>query len=237
MHPCIDTNQFKKVFFLQFFAYASMSHYSEGSKKNLTVKLLILCKNWSILSDANNSFVPHLLYSHRNCTKTWISLCGFWSKRDFPTLWPVGKYRLDLISDEPQKNIGQDICKKYWQGLVGDKPQKILAKIFAKKLAGSHRWWVQTDRKWLWAGRSGYGCSYSVQLLEACSPVEVVWTGRGVGVVLCKRIGCFLLQSISSLNLVFGVVNRGFQLFWNNKDYLMASFFCNKSLWFCSQNG
>ena len=76
----------------------------------------------------------HINYTHRkNCTKTWISLCGFWSNWDFPTLWPVGKYRLDLIGDEPQKNIGQDICKKYWQGLIGDEPQKILAKIFAKK--------------------------------------------------------------------------------------------------------
>ena len=108
--------------------------------------------------------------------------------------------------------------------------KKILAKIFAKILAGSHRWWAsknigknicqknwqgligdefQTDRKWLWVGRSGYGCSYSVQLKEAFSPVEVVWTGRG-GVVLCKRIGCSLLQAIFSLNLVFGVANRGF---------------------------
>jgi len=82
-------------------------------------------------------------------------------------------------------------------------------------------------------GRSGYGCSYSVQLLEAFSPVEVVWTGRG-GVVLCKRIGCSLLQAIFSLNLVFGVANRGFQVFWNNKDYLLASFFCNQSLWFAA---
>ena len=101
--------------------------------------------------------------------------------------------------------------QKYWQkylpkklGLIGDE--------------------FQTDRKWLWVGRSGYGCSYSVQLLEAFSPVEVVWTGRG-GVVLCKRIGCSLLQAIFSLNLVFGVANRGFQVFWNNKDYLLASFF------------
>ena len=123
----------------------------------------------------------HINYTHRkNCTKTWISLCGFWSNWDFPTLWPVGKYRLDLIGDEPQKNIGQDICKKYWQGLIGDEPQKILAKIFAKKnwqgLIGDE---FQTDRKWLCAVRSGYGCSFSVQLLEAYSPVEVVWTGRG----------------------------------------------------------
>lgn len=121
------------MFFLNFFAYTSMSHYSEDSKKKLTVELVILCKNWLILSDANNSFVPHL-YSQRNCTETWISLCfGFWSNWDFPTLWPVGKYWLDLIGDEPQKNIGQDICKQYWQGLIGDEPPKILAKIFAKK--------------------------------------------------------------------------------------------------------
>jgi len=57
------------------------------------------------------------------------------------------------------------------------------------------------------------------------------WKG---GVVLCKRIGCSLLQSIFSLNLVYGVANRGFQLFWNNKDYLLASFFATRAFGFAA---
>jgi len=43
-----------------------------------------------------------------------------------------------------------------------------------------------------------------------------------------------LLQSIFSLNLVFGVANRDFQLFWNNKDYLLASFFATRAFGFAA---
>jgi hypothetical protein len=108
-HPCIDTNQCSNVFFLNFFAYTSMPHYSEDSKKNLTVELVILCKNWLILSDANNSFVPHP-YSQRNCTKTLISLC----------FGPTG---ISQLCDQLE-NIG-------WTSSVMSL-KKILAKIFAK---------------------------------------------------------------------------------------------------------
>ena len=102
--------------------------------------------------------------------------------------------------------------QKYWQ------------KYLPKKLAGSHRWWVSnwpemtvggTIRLWLFIFSAIAGGFFT------CGS-GLDWKG---GVVLCKRIGCSLLQAICSLNLVFGVANRGFQVFWNNKDYLLASFF------------
>ena len=170
----------KKCFFSSIFSYTSLSQYSEDSKKDLTVELLILCKNWSILSHANNSFVPHQLYSqkklHENLDQSvWVLVqLGFsnfvtsWKISAGPHRWWASKkywprYLQKILAGSHRrwasKNIGKNICQKNWQGLIGDE--------------------FQTDRKWLWAVRSGYGCSFSVQLLEAYSPVEVVWTGRG----------------------------------------------------------
>ena len=103
--------------------------------------------------------------------------------------------------------------------------QKYCQKYLPKKLAESHRWWVSnwpettvggTIRLWLFIFSAIAGGFFT------CGS-GLDW--KGGGVVLCKRIGCSLLQSIFSLNLVFGVANRGFQLFWNNKDYLLASLF------------
>jgi len=194
------------VFFLNFFAYTSMSHYSEDSKKNLTVELVILCKNWLILSDANNSFVPHL-YSQRNCTETLISLC----------FGPTG---ISQLCDQLE-NIG-------WTSSVMSL-KKILAKIFAKnigrvssvmslqkywqkylpkKLAGSHRWWVSnwpemtvggTIRLWLFIFSAIAGGFFT------CGS-GLDWKGGEWS----SAKGLVALRSIFSLNLVFGVANRGF---------------------------
>ena len=133
----------KKCFFSSIFSYTSLSQYSEDSKKDLTVELLILCKNWSILSHANNSFVPHQLYSqkklHENLDQSvWVLVqLGF---SNFVTSWK--------ISAGPHQWWAS---KKYWPRYL----QKILAgshrrwasknigkNICQKKLAGSHRWRV-----------------------------------------------------------------------------------------------
>ena len=75
----------------------------------------------------------HTYYTHRETARKLRSVCvGF---------GPTGIFQLcDQLENigwtssvMSLKNIGQDICKKYWQGLIGDEPQKILAKIFAKK--------------------------------------------------------------------------------------------------------
>ena len=150
----------KKCFFSSIFSYTSLSQYSEDSKKDLTVELLILCKNWSILSHANNSFVPHQLYSqkklHENLDQSvWVLVqLGFsnfvtsWKISAGPHRWWASKkywprYLQKILARSHRrwasKNIGKNICQKNWQGLIGDE--------------------FQTDRKWLWAGRSGYGCS------------------------------------------------------------------------------
>lgn len=150
----------KKCFFSSIFSYTSLSQYSEDSKKNLTVELLILCKNWSILSHANNSFVPHQLYSqkklHENLDQSvWVLVqLGFsnfvtsWKISAGPHRWWASKkywprYLQKILAGSHRrwasKNIGKNICQKNWQGLIGDE--------------------FQTDRKWLWAVRSGYGFS------------------------------------------------------------------------------
>jgi len=124
----------------------------------------------------------HTYYTHRETARKLGSVCVGFSPNGIVQLcdqlektgWTSSVMSLKkILAKIFAKNIGRVSSvislKKYWQ------------RYLPKKLAGSHRWWVQTDRKWLWAGRSGYGCSYLVQLLEACSPVEVVWTGRGGG--------------------------------------------------------
>jgi len=93
------------------------------------------------LSDANNSFVPHL-YSQRNCTETLISLC--FGPTGISQLcdqlenigWTSSVMSLKkILAKIFAKNIGrvssvmslqkywQKYCQKNWQGLIGDEFQ------------------------------------------------------------------------------------------------------------------
>ena len=103
--------------------------------------------------------------------------------------------------------------------------KKILAKIFAKNIGR-----VSSATSFKLTGNDCVRYDQAMAVHFQCNCWRLIhlwkWFGlEGGGVVLCKRIGCSLPQSIFSLNLVFGVANRGFQLFWNNKNYLLASFF------------
>ena len=179
----------------------------------------------------------HTYYTHRETARKLGSVCvGFGPTGIVQLCDQLEKIGWTSSVMSLKKNIGQDICKKYWQGLIGDKPKKILAKIFAKKTGRvssvmSSNWPEVTvggtTRLWLFIFSAIAG-----GLFTCGSGLD--WKGGGLEWSSAKGLvaPCCNLLSASILSSELPI--EVFRSFGPTRIIYWPLFFCNKSLWFCS---